>query len=278
MRLLMKRKRLIGILGMAFLIMAVTMICSNNCTAANKNKPKLSKTKLTLRYGDKEKYLSLKNAKSSVRWSSSNTKVVGTSFCNVKNKAKCALTVEGIGKSTITAKCKEGKFKCKVTVKHSKVHESVVLENALSTDGWPKNGSEYYIGCTSGGYFQQWKACVLEELERGSVSATPVRTYTFKLTLSEDGGYSIFSCRWYEGHKTVFYLTINEEIDVFTRCLVTSQYKDLDKQQFILSRAGEEFEGKELFYIATPDGRFVSNKWTFANDALDASKFWLEEK
>ena len=78
-------------------------------TADAARKPKLNKTKVVLKVGQKKK-LKVKYSKKKVKWSSSKKKIATVSKKGVVRAKKP-------GKTTITAKIGKKKFKCKVTVK-----------------------------------------------------------------------------------------------------------------------------------------------------------------
>ncbi len=89
--------------------LALTLAVSMPVSAdAAKKKPKLNKTKVTLKVGKTVK-LKVKNNKKKVKWSSSKKKVATVKNGKVKAKK--------VGKTVITAKVGKKKLTCKVTVK-----------------------------------------------------------------------------------------------------------------------------------------------------------------
>ena len=110
-------KRLL-ILTLIITLIMVVPSCGQGTTAAQSSKTskksviKLSKTKLTLEAG-KSKTIKLKGAKASkVKWASSKKQVATVSKGKIKAKKA--------GTATITAKYKNKKYKCRVTVRDKK--------------------------------------------------------------------------------------------------------------------------------------------------------------
>lgn len=87
----------------------ITGVCAGMGDRASAAAPKLNRTKLTMKVGDK-KLLKVKGKKGKVKWSSSKKKVATVS-------AKGVVMAKSKGKAIITAKAASKKLKCKVTVK-----------------------------------------------------------------------------------------------------------------------------------------------------------------
>ena len=94
---------------------------SYTCKVTIKVKPKLNKTKLTLITGEKYQ-LKLSNVKaSSVKWLTSNKKIV-----TVDKKGK--VTAKKKGSATITVKAEGKSYKCKITVKNAPAISKTKIE------------------------------------------------------------------------------------------------------------------------------------------------------
>lgn len=112
----MKIKKIITMLLVLSLSFG-TLTSNSNITQAKK-RVKLSKKKLTVEVStDYVKTLTLKNAKSKVKWSTSNKKIAVIDSKYGKYKRKADIRGKKAGRATITAKCKGKKYKCKVIVK-----------------------------------------------------------------------------------------------------------------------------------------------------------------
>lgn len=108
-------------------IMAVVMLFSIFAVSVSAaSKSKITKSKLSLKVGDTAK-LKIKNAKGKIKWSSKNKKVA-----TVSKKGKVVAKKEG--KTTIIAKYKKQKFKCKVTVTAKKYALGTHFSNPLPGD------------------------------------------------------------------------------------------------------------------------------------------------
>lgn len=100
---------------LVWLLTFVTLLLSLSVTAQAAS-TSLNKKKLTLK--PKQSYtLVLKNNRKSVKWTTSNKKVVSIKKTGDKNKVK--LTAKKKGTAVITAKVGKKKYTCKVTVKSS---------------------------------------------------------------------------------------------------------------------------------------------------------------
>jgi Bacterial Ig-like domain (group 2). len=115
MRILNKRKTVAVLLLISLIL---SMLPCKDLAAKKKTKMKFSKTRITMKVRE-DKYLKIKNntMKKSVRWSTSNKKVV--SF-DSKSKHDCWLVAKKAGTARITAKIGKVKLTCKVTVKKSR--------------------------------------------------------------------------------------------------------------------------------------------------------------
>lgn len=115
MRILYKRKTVAVLLLISLIL---SMLPCKDLEAKKKTKMKFSKTRITMKVRE-DKYLKIKNntMKKSVRWSTSNKKVV--SF-DSKSKHDCWLVAKKAGTARITAKIGKVKLTCKVTVKKSR--------------------------------------------------------------------------------------------------------------------------------------------------------------
>lgn len=113
-------RRKVFIVSLLVMIWAICISSAVEVEAASK-KMSLSKTSLTL-YVGRTKTLKVKNAKGTVRWSSSKKKVA-----TVSSKGK--VTAKKKGKTTITAKVGKKKYKCKVVVQNPKLSQSAITLN-----------------------------------------------------------------------------------------------------------------------------------------------------
>ena len=106
-------------------------LTAGSASAAKKKALKINKKKITIQAG-KTAQLSVSNAKKTVKWSTSNKKVV-----KITQKNGSKITIKGLkkGKATITAKSGGKKVTCKVTVKKAKPNFKSVsvdrFDNAL---------------------------------------------------------------------------------------------------------------------------------------------------
>lgn len=101
-------KSSLSVILCCIILMSVAVLSPISVSA--KTKPKLNKTKISIKVG-KTYTLKLKNAKAKkVKWKSSKK-----SIATVSKKGK--VTAKNIGTATVTAKYKSKKYKCKVTVK-----------------------------------------------------------------------------------------------------------------------------------------------------------------
>ncbi len=95
-------------------IMCVMCLALLSTSYGASGSPKLNKTKKTIRVGNSFT-LRVKNTSKKVKWSVNNSKVL-----RIKSTGKYKATFTGVkkGSTTITAKVKGKKLKCKVTVRY----------------------------------------------------------------------------------------------------------------------------------------------------------------
>ena len=138
------KKKLIWLLTFVTLLLSLSVTAQAASTSLNKRK-------LTLK--PKQSYtLVLKNNRKSVKWTTSNKKVVSVKKLRDKNKVK--LTAKKNGTAVITAKVGRKKYTCKVTVKlPSKKCTFTVSKKSLTvtdtaklniTWSYPYEGTLYY--------------------------------------------------------------------------------------------------------------------------------------
>lgn len=122
------KKLAVSLLAIA---MILTLLPATNASAAAKTK--LNKKSATI-YVGKTVSLKLKNNKKKVKWTSSNKKVA-----TVSNKGK----VKGkkAGKTTITAKVGNKKYKCNITVKNKKANNNISNDNNTNNNNNNTNNS-----------------------------------------------------------------------------------------------------------------------------------------
>lgn len=194
----MKRKMRFMLTGM-LLVMLLILIGIQPASAATR----LNKSRLTLEVG-KTYLLKVKGTKATVRWSSSDKKVV-----TVSKKGK--LTAKKEGTATITAKVSGKKLKCKVTVvqKESADDISAYIEKLRKKNGWAvayevtKNAQDYLSNNkTREGWYEikpekkggkgsfQWIQCDGKRI----TDDRPVVTVTSKIAVAFGRGYE--DCPW----------------------------------------------------------------------------------
>lgn len=132
------------IIGLLMLIPSCGGSQSDSETASAKSKTenviKLTKKKLTMEPGTK-KTIRLKGAKASkVKWTTSNRKTATVSKGKIKAKKE--------GKATITAKYKNKKYKCKVTVKSKQTNPETEPEQPV--DGTDQPAAEEQLSLMLG--------------------------------------------------------------------------------------------------------------------------------
>lgn len=124
--------------GITVILLALAVLCLYPQTAEAKA-PKLNRTKLTMKVGEKKK-LKVKNAKKKVTWKSTKPKVV-------KVSKKGVLTAKKAGSATIQAKTGKKTLKCRVTVRKKKNGAEKASGKCqerggiyyIRTDGWKKD-------------------------------------------------------------------------------------------------------------------------------------------
>ncbi len=117
------KKRILAF-GLALSLVVTGSVIDNSSVAVAKKAkkakkaktPKISKKKLTVTAGKTAK-LTVKNASKTVKWSTSNKKVVKVTKKSGKKKSKATLKAVAKGSAKVTAKVGKKKLTCKVTVK-----------------------------------------------------------------------------------------------------------------------------------------------------------------
>lgn len=107
-------KKNVGIIVLALALAIGTLFAETPTIATAAAKPVLSKKSVKLVVGKSEK-ITVKKAKTNVKWASSNSKVC-TVAGSGKKKATGTITGKGVGKATITATVAKKKLTCSVEV------------------------------------------------------------------------------------------------------------------------------------------------------------------
>ena len=168
--------------------------------------PKLSATNKTLNTKDAKTatiQLNSTSQGSSVKWSTSNSKIVSIKA----SKNKVTMTAKKAGSATVTASVGGKKFSCKVTVEKSHNY---------------KKGKTVAATCSKKGYTEYKCAC--GRSYKKTINATGKHSYTVKkntvaATCTKDG-YAIYKCKTCDkttkktiratGHKYVDYVVVKE--------------------------------------------------------------------
>ncbi len=144
---MLMKKRVISIL--VVMAMVLTLSVTPSFAVSKKNAPKLSASKVSLDIGVK-KTIKLKNAKSKVKWSSSNEKVAVVTKKRGKRGSIITIKTKKHGTCKIVAESGGKKYKC--TVKVSKV-----VIKPLSSSSVEKSGKYKYkkkLGTSGGKQFR----------------------------------------------------------------------------------------------------------------------------
>ena len=162
-------KRIIALISIIF-----TLVMTPEYRICAKDKPRLSANAKTLCVG-KEYKIKLKNATSKVKWKTNKKSIISIAR---KNGNTITIKAKKPGKAVITSAYKGKKYKCRITVKESKVLDNPVLNAADVT--------LYYLSDTYKPYIQ-YDENHLREF-RFRISGTKEEVVKWELS-GEDAGY-----------------------------------------------------------------------------------------